>query len=1043
MKYIADFHIHSHFSIATSKKLVPEYLEYWARIKGINVIGTGDCIHPGWLAEIKKKMEPCGNGLLRLKKEYRLPESASLKHDNIPDDVYFVLTGELSSIYKKNDKVRKVHNITVFPDFKSLESVQKKLDEKCNIRSDGRPILGIDSKTILDMVLNSAERAFVIPAHIWTPWFSVLGAKSGFDSIDECYEDLTSQIFALETGLSSDPPMNRACSFLDKFRLVSNSDAHSPEKLGREANLFDAELSYDGFYEALKFDRGFKGTVEFFPNEGKYFFDGHRKCGIVWSPAETEKHKGICPVCNTPVTPGVMHRISDLADRDMNEIRKTSDFYSITQLPDLLAEIAGLKSSSAAKVSNEYFRVIKALGSEFHILLDAEKDEIADKGNEVLAEGIRRLRSGEVFVENGFDGQFGTIKVFADNEIKNRGGKNLFADIPGSGAEKGQSREDSAKGSMSGFKKKLKAPPDNSSGKAIDQAGTDSGFHLTEEQREGVQHRGTPILIIAGPGSGKTRVLAERIKNLMEKGEDPASIAALTFSVRAASEIGERIKEIRGSEEVTVSTIHAMGLLVLKKHYAEAGLEENFRVIDENEKKIIAEEIFGKKGKAILSILNRISLYRQNPEDCDEELKSLAETYEARLRALNLVDFDDLVYIPVLMFRDNKKIRDEYSTIFNHVLVDEFQDINAVQYEFIKVLAPKPGKGFFAIGDPDQAIYGFRGADVKYINSIETDYPDLKKIILTKSFRCSDFVIKAGRQILQSDFYPHGVPGAVKINIQESATCKSEADWIASEIERLIGGVRSFSMYSRISDGSSSSLSFSDFAVLCRSSFMFDAIVKAFDDHGIAYNPVDDDPFFYKEPYAGAIDVIRKIYYNISQPGDKYSAIPEMIKSGNPFSDIMKSILLVSEKSYDQDKLIQAFSSINTPEEFFRLISLRSGADDYLNRVEQVSLMTIHASKGLEFNTVFVPGCEDGIIPFTFFGNTSSEHIESEERLLYVAVTRAKENLYLSNALSRDYKGRYLKFQRSRFVSRIEKRLLQETKRERREEDKDYQMKLF
>jgi len=428
LKYIADFHIHSRFSMATSKKLIPEYLEYWARIKGINLIGTGDCIHPGWFAELKEKLEPCENGLFRLKKEYRLPESAVFKHDNIPDEVFFVLTGELSSIYKKNDKVRKVHNITVFPDFESLESVQKKLDETCNIRSDGRPILGLDSKIILDMVLNSSDRAFIIPAHIWTPWFSVLGAKSGFDTIEECYEDLTPHIFALETGLSSDPTMNRGCSFLDKFRLVSNSDAHSPEKLGREANLFDADLSYTGFYEALKFDRGFMGTVEFFPNEGKYFYDGHRKCGVVWSPDETERHKGICPVCNTQVTPGVMHRVAELADRDMSEIKNSHDFYSITQLPDLLAEIAGCKSSSAAKVTDEYFRLIKTLGSEFHILLDAEHGEIGEKGSEVLAEGVRRLRSGEVHVENGFDGQFGTIKVFAEGELKAASGKKSSGD---------------------------------------------------------------------------------------------------------------------------------------------------------------------------------------------------------------------------------------------------------------------------------------------------------------------------------------------------------------------------------------------------------------------------------------------------------------------------------------------------------------------------------------------------------------------------------------------------------------------------------------
>ena len=1040
MRYIADFHIHSRFSIATSKKLVPEYLEYWARIKGINLIGTGDCIHPGWFAELKEKLEPCDNGLFRLKKEYRLAESAALKHDNIPHEVFFVLTGELSSIYKKNDKVRKVHNITVFPDFDSLESVQKRLDESCNIRSDGRPILGIDSKTILDMVLNSSDRAFIIPAHIWTPWFSVLGAKSGFDSIDECYEDLTPYIFALETGLSSDPTMNRGCSILDKFRLVSNSDAHSPEKLGREANLFDAELSYTGFYEALKFDRGFRGTVEFFPNEGKYFYDGHRKCGIVWSPAETEKHKGICPVCNSPVTPGVMHRVAELADRDISEINNSHDFYSITQLPDLLAEIAGCKSSSAAKVTGEYFRLIKALGSEFHILLDAEQGEISEKGSEVLAEGVRRLRSGEVHVENGFDGQFGTIKVFAEGELQAAGEKNLFGESSASGkGGDGKGRH----GSMSGFKKRVRSSAADCSGEEVSRVAEDSGFYLTEEQRSGVIHRGSPLLIIAGPGSGKTRVLAERIRDLLDKGEGPSSVAALTFSVRAAEEIKDRIRDIPGSEKIHVSTIHAMGLALLKQHYAEAGLNENFRVIDENEKKIIAGEIFNREGKSLSSLLNRISLFKQNSGDSNEELMPLYDAYNSRLRELNLADFDDLVHLPVKMFRENKNLMDHYGKLFDHLLVDEFQDINALQYEFIKFLAPLPGRGLFAIGDPDQAIYGFRGADVKYISSIETDYPDMKKITLTKSFRCSDFVIKAGRQVLKSSFYPEGATGGVKINIHESASCKSEADWIASEIERLMGGVRSFSMYSGISDGASSELGFSDFAVLCRSSFMFDAVIKAFEDHGIAYNPVDDEPFFTKDPYAGAIDIIRKIYYNMNMEGEKYAAIAEMINSGKPFADVIKSILIIQEKFYDLEKLDRAFGNIKSPEEFFSSISLRKGADDYLSRAEQVSVMTIHAAKGLEFKTVFVPGCEDGIIPFTLFGDTSPEYIASEERLLYVAVTRAKQNLYLSSALSRNYKGRILKPVRSPFLDRIEKKLLQQMKREGRDKEADYQMKLF
>ncbi|MFH1714910.1 MAG: endonuclease Q family protein [Elusimicrobiota bacterium] len=417
MKFIADFHIHSHYSMATSKKLTPEHLDYWAKIKGINIIGTGDCIHPGWLNELKEKLEPCGNGLFKLKPAYILQDETIPK--TCPDiQPLFMLTGEISSIYKKAGKVRKVHNVCVFPSFEAVEKVQSKLDVIGNIRSDGRPILGLDAKNVLELTLESAENSFVIPAHIWTPWFSVLGAKSGFDNLEECYEDLTKHIFAVETGLSSDPPMNWACSFLDKFRLVSNSDCHSPDKLGREANIFDTELSYNGIYNALKNDKGFIGTIEFFSQEGKYHYDGHRKCNISWDPLETLKHGGICAVCGKPVTKGVMYRVAELADRNPDDPSVPKKiFYSKTSLINIIAETLR-KNVTAKAVAQEYFKTINLLGCEFDILLNIPLEDIKNKAGYLLAEALRRQRLGEIHIVDGFDGEFGHISMFKNNEIQ-------------------------------------------------------------------------------------------------------------------------------------------------------------------------------------------------------------------------------------------------------------------------------------------------------------------------------------------------------------------------------------------------------------------------------------------------------------------------------------------------------------------------------------------------------------------------------------------------------------------------------------------------
>ncbi len=342
MRFIADLHIHSHFSRATSKKLSPEFIHYWAGVKGISVVGTGDFTHPGWLKELKDKLVPSEEGLFKLKKEHQKELNIPKAIDLCPE-IRFILSAEISNIYKKNNKVRKVHNVVLAPDFATAEKIQESLLKiGGNITSDGRPILGLDSRDLLEMVLEASERTYFIPAHIWTPWFSVLGSKSGFDSIDECFEDLTPYISAVETGLSTDAPMHWMCSFLDKYTLVSNSDAHSPEKLGRNANILDTNLSYTDIIRAMKSGdpQKFLGTIDLFPQEGKYHYDGHRKCGIRWDPVQTLKNKGICPKCGKKVTVGVMNRVVELSDRkDLDERPNRLPFYSIIPLKEILSEI--------------------------------------------------------------------------------------------------------------------------------------------------------------------------------------------------------------------------------------------------------------------------------------------------------------------------------------------------------------------------------------------------------------------------------------------------------------------------------------------------------------------------------------------------------------------------------------------------------------------------------------------------------------------------------------------------------------------------------
>lgn len=411
MKMIADLHIHSRFSMATSKEGTPENLDFWARKKGISLIGTGDFTHPVWREELKERLVSEGNGLYRLRDEYVKEESRKFPGEG----TRFVVSGEISSIYKKNGKTRKVHNVILLPGLEAADAMAQRLEKIGNIHSDGRPILGLDSHDLLEMMLDVCPEGILIPAHIWTPHFSVLGAKSEFDSVEECFEELAPYIHALETGLSSDPAMNWRISKLDRYQLVSNSDAHSPSKLGREANLLDIDCSYEGLYRAIQTGEGLEGTVEFFPEEGKYHFDGHRKCGVSLSPVEAERLGGICPVCGKKLTMGVDHRVEQLADRAEGFVKKDGKKYeSLVPLPEVISTCMGY-SAASKKVQGCFEQMIQTLGTEFDILRNVPSEDIKSCAGERIAEGIENVRTGNVKRIPGYDGEYGKIELFDEN----------------------------------------------------------------------------------------------------------------------------------------------------------------------------------------------------------------------------------------------------------------------------------------------------------------------------------------------------------------------------------------------------------------------------------------------------------------------------------------------------------------------------------------------------------------------------------------------------------------------------------------------------
>jgi DNA helicase-2/ATP-dependent DNA helicase PcrA len=892
----------------------------------------------------------------------------------------------------------------------------------------------------------------------------------GFDSLEEAYADLADQIFAVETGLSSDPPMNWRLSMLDRLSLVSNSDAHSPGKIAREANIFDTERSYPAMREALRTRRHFQGTLEFFPEEGKYHYDGHRKCNARLSPAETRRQKGRCPECGKPVTVGVMHRVEELADREQGEgPARRQPYRSLIPLAEILGEVLD-RGAGTKGVSEEYEKLLARFGPELGILLDADLDEIEKAGPPLLAEALRRMRASEVQVAAGYDGEYGVIKLFKEGErarLLSRSG--LFRPPGGSGAAPEEKAEKPVQAETPARKKPRSAEAPLFRGAATPPARPETFSPLNAEQREAIEHGEGPLLIQAGPGAGKTLTLTRRIAHLIrERGVDPRQILAVTFTNQARDEMAERLSALLADPArfsgLTIRTFHSLGLLILREEAAAAGLAPAFTVLDEDEREFLVKQA---AGRAPGDLAGKISLAKQNllqPEAVDAELKAIFAAYQAALAEAAAVDFDDLLALPVRLFRENPQVLLRWRDRFHWILVDEYQDINAAQYQLVKLLAPA-GANLCGIGDPDQAIYGFRGADPAYFLRFAEDYPGARQIRLRHNYRSTPVIQLASAQMLGSEIElcVSGERGGQSISVLAAKSDRAEAEFVVHTIERMVGGTGFFSLDSgRVaSHEDGRAYSFSDFAALYRQDSISPPLLEALERSGIPYQKIGPEP---ERDQAGRLLGALKL---LAHPGPsplrrrwgqgisdrelerlqkscREKSVPELIELLLDSSEVVTDAEVRARLR--QKWLPEAAAFGRDGRGFLEQQALRAPVDSFDPRADRVTLLTLHASKGLEFSAVFLVGCEDGVIPHRRSQAHPKER-EEERRLFYVGMTRARRRLFLSHAQKRRLRGRLQEQSPSPFLKNIEAELLARAelphRSSRPQPPPDPQLKLF
>jgi DNA helicase-2/ATP-dependent DNA helicase PcrA len=1052
--FYADLHVHSKYSRATSSDADLEHLALWAGKKGLAVVATGDFTHPAWLQEIRDKLVPAEPGLFRLCGE--LQREVDRLAGGVTQPTRFLLEVEISTIYKQGDRTRKVHHLIYAPGCEEAERLIAKLSKIGNLASDGRPILGLNSRDLLESTLESGEGCYLVPAHIWTPWFAVLGSKSGFDSVAECYGDLAPHVFALETGLSSDPPMNWRLSQLDRFRLVSNSDAHSPPKLAREACAFATDLDYYAMHRALETGHGYAGTVEFFPEEGKYHLDGHRKCGVCLAPPQTRQHNGVCPVCGKGLTVGVMNRVEELADRvEGYRPDRTAEFRSLVPLPEVIAEIRGVGEKSR-QVEQAYEETLRRLGSELFILQDAPLEDLRSAGSPLLAEAIQRMRAGNVIRQAGYDGEYGVIRLFAEHELARGRCVSLLFDLPCGVGRPAHSPPPAAGtaavcAEAAGEFARTKATDRTNETEGKDaQDPADGVLGLDPDQRAAAEIVRGPLLIVAGPGTGKTRTLTERIAHLVaDHGVRPEQCLAITFSRRAAAELSERLTQLLPDlgQRVPVLTFHALGLTILREHAAALGLPSTFRVAGDDERRQLLAAALGLSDRQTDRTLSAISRSKRcgTPLDATTDLGRAEQRYTQLLRAQGLVDFDDLILLPLELFDRDPALVDHYRQRWPWISIDEYQDLDDGQYRLVGRLAPPDGN-LCAIGDPDQSIYGFRGANPHVFLRFTEDFPGARTVQLTRNYRSSQTIVAAALQaIAPSSLLTDRVLQALSANtdriaIQACPTERSEAEFVVHTIERLIGGATFFSMDSgRVQTHEGESLDFSDFAVLYRTESQAEALVEAFARSGLPFQKKSHRRLI-EEPAVRAIlkyvataaadapaplSAVELLGYPADTRGSNRTACRSYRSALELLKQAADTVWPDHPEAADYLKLLHPVAE-RCGHDYARLLSevaLGVDVDLWDPRADRVSLLTFHAAKGLEFAVVFLVGCEDGVLPLRW-GDADDLDVAEERRLFFVGLTRARDRLFLSHARRRLWRGKVREMTASPFLQEIQDELL-------------------